>query len=110
MSSPGLPDERSYPGNPPRPEADDNFAVPDDDILALTTGVVKTVKELSDRVHKSKPNDYVDLVKVRLYSGITLIVSAMSTHWSHLWVNCGCGLLGHTDFGLCIHNNNSHVM
>ena len=36
----------------------------DDEILKLTMGVVKSVKELSDKVHKSKPNDYIDLVKV----------------------------------------------
>ena len=48
----------------------DSFAVPDeDDILKMTMGVVKTVKELSDKVHKSKPNDYVELVKVRREGG-----------------------------------------
>ena len=43
-----------------------SFVVPDEDeILKLTMAVVKTVKELSDKVHKSKPNDYVEFVKVR---------------------------------------------
>lgn len=37
----------------------------EDEILKLTTGVVKSVKELSDKVHKLKPSDYVELVKVR---------------------------------------------
>lgn len=49
----------------PHYEVEEGFTPPEeDDILKLTTGVVKTVKELSDRVHKSKPNDYIDLVKV----------------------------------------------
>ena len=42
-----------------------DFTIPDeDDTLKLTTGVVKSIKELSDKVHKLKPSDYVDLVKV----------------------------------------------
>lgn len=67
MSSPALLDEtvRSPSHN------EDNFAVPDEDeILKMTMGVVKTVKELSDKVHKSKPNDYVELVKVRGGGGV----------------------------------------
>lgn len=65
MSSPAVLEERGY-LSPPHYEVEESFKLPEgDDILKLTTGVVKTVKELSDRVHKSKPNDYVDLVKVR---------------------------------------------
>ena len=37
----------------------------EDDVLKQTTGVVKTVKDLSDKIHKCKPSDYIDLVKVR---------------------------------------------
>ncbi len=69
--------------------------VPDEDeILKLTMGVVKTVKELSDKVHKSKPGDYVDLVKVSgsigvFYSAlppiqplvISLVYTAILTHF-----------------------------
>ena len=63
MSSPGPLEEKVHPGPP---QGEETFTVPDEDeILKHTMGVVKTVKELSDRVHKSKPSDYVDLVKVR---------------------------------------------
>lgn len=63
MSSPAPLEDNIYPTN--APQSEESFSVPDeDDILKMTTGVVKSVKELSDRVHKSKPSDYVDLVKV----------------------------------------------
>ncbi len=46
----------------------DGFVVPEeDDVLKYATGVVKSVKELSDKVHKCKASDYVDLVKVTNY-------------------------------------------
>ena len=49
------------------PPAEESFVVTqEDDILKNTTEVVKAIKELSDKVHKSKPNDYIELVKVRL--------------------------------------------
>ena len=58
----------------------DNFSLPEDDnVLKQTTGVVKTVKELSDKIHKCKPNDYVDLVKVRRYWGCDIHTHRM---WS----------------------------
>ena len=67
MSSPPAFEAHSSP-NPSQPEEEQEeggFTVPDEDeILKLTMGVVKTVKELSNKVHKSKPGDYVDLVKV----------------------------------------------
>ena len=65
MSSPAPLEERNQPPST-APQAEEPYTMPeDDDILKMTTGVVKSVKELSDRIHKSKPSDYVDLVKVR---------------------------------------------
>ena len=69
MSSPAtMPEERHLsPAHYDVDESfvDESFAIPEEDpILKLTMGVVKTIKDLSDKVHKSKPNDYVDLVKV----------------------------------------------
>ena len=60
---------------PPPPPADeargqeeDGFKPPEeDDVLKYATGVVKSVKELSDKVHKCKPSDYVDLVKASVH-------------------------------------------
>ena len=44
--------------------ANDSFTLPEeDDVLKYAMGVVKSVKDLSDKIHKCKPNDYVDLVK-----------------------------------------------
>ena len=71
MSSPPAFDSRSPPNSYPAAQQEEGeeeggFTVPDEDeTLKLTMGVVKTVKELSDKVHKSKPADYVELVKVR---------------------------------------------
>lgn len=49
-------------------QARESFTMPEeDDVLKQTTGVVKTVKELSDKIHKCKPGDYIDLVKVRQF-------------------------------------------
>jgi hypothetical protein len=78
LSSPATPatvDERAGHLSPLHYEVEENFTLPEEDpILKLTTGVVKTVKELSDKVHKSKPNDYVDLVKVRRLLSETLLI------------------------------------
>ena len=44
---------------------DDDFKPKDDDsIVQQTTVVVKAVMELSNKVPLSRPNDYVELVKV----------------------------------------------
>ena len=59
--------------HPNAEQAESGFTISDeDDVLKHVTGVVKSVKELSDRVHKSKPNDYIELVKVRLFIAISL--------------------------------------
>lgn len=57
-------DKRSF-VSPPHYESEETLFPPpgEDETLKLTMGVVKSVKELSDKVHKSKPNDYVDFVK-----------------------------------------------
>ena len=44
---------------------EDSYVPPDDDPIVLqTTAVVKSVMELSNKVPLSRPNQYVELVKV----------------------------------------------
>ena len=45
---------------------DTSFLREDDAFVQKTTAVVKSVMELSNKVPLCRPNDYVELVKVRL--------------------------------------------
>ena len=52
-----------------------------EDLLTSTTNVVKSVVELSTKLYTARPNDYVELVKVRLL--LLLLLFSM--------LGCGCG-------------------
>lgn len=66
ISSSGESSGRSSP-NMVEERAEETLAE-DDEILQQTTAVVKSVMELSNKVPLSRPNDYVELVKVCIVS------------------------------------------